>query len=84
MGAEPESDPDVDPDAGPDGGPDGDPLARTLVRLTELDPALARIVADHGMPAVWRRPPGFPSLVLFILEQQVSLASAAAAYTKVR
>jgi DNA-3-methyladenine glycosylase II len=31
---------------------------------------------------LWLRPPGFPSLVLFILEQQVSLASAAAAYRK--
>jgi DNA-3-methyladenine glycosylase II len=29
------------------------------------------------------RPAGFPSLVLFVLEQQVSLASAAAAYQKV-
>ena len=36
------------------------------------------------MPHRWSRPPGFPSLVLLILEQQVSLASAAAAFARVR
>ena len=51
--------------------------------LTSVDPDLARVVAQHGVPQLWLRPAGFPSLVLFVLEQQVSLASAAAAYRKV-
>ena len=51
--------------------------------LTSRDGDLARIVAEHGRPSLWTRPAGFPSLVLLILEQQVSLASAAAAYGRV-
>ena len=51
--------------------------------LTAADPDLARVVAQHGVPQLWLRPTGFPSLVLFVLEQQVSLASAAAAYRRV-
>lgn len=50
--------------------------------LVSRDADLARIVHQHGRPALWTRPPGYPALVLFILEQQVSLASAAAAYSR--
>ncbi|HET8766519.1 MAG TPA: hypothetical protein VFM86_04260, partial [Pedococcus sp.] len=56
---------------------------RTVEELTASDEHLAALVEAHGTPSLWLRPAGFPSLVLFILEQQVSLASAAAAYTKV-
>jgi DNA-3-methyladenine glycosylase II len=49
-------------------------------RLAAADPVLAGILDRHGLPAFWHRPPGFPTLVLFILEQQVSLASARAAF----
>jgi len=49
-------------------------------RLAADDPALGAVVHEHGDPPFWHRPPGFQTLVLFILEQQVSLASAAAAY----
>lgn len=56
---------------------------RTVDGLCAADAALARLVEEHGRPPLWLRPAGFPSLVLFILEQQVSLASAAAAYRKV-
>lgn len=52
-------------------------------RLTAEDPRLASLVRRHGVPTVWLRPAGFASLALFILEQQVSLASAAAAYGRV-
>ena len=58
-------------------------FARTVDELIAGDPELARLIEAHGMPTLWLRPPGFPSLVLFILEQQVSLASAAAAYRRV-
>ena len=56
---------------------------RTVSELTATDPQLAELVRVHGTPTLWLRPAGFPSLVLFVLEQQVSLASAAAAYRKV-
>ncbi len=51
--------------------------------LVGRDEELAALVGEHGVPVLWTRPAGFPSLVLFVLEQQVSLASAAAAYSKV-
>lgn len=52
-----------------------DPEVRAVVAL---DPALAAAVAAHGPPPVWRRPPGFATLALQVLEQQVSLGAAAA------
>ncbi|WP_270886976.1 DNA-3-methyladenine glycosylase family protein [Pedococcus sp. 5OH_020] len=58
-------------------------FAATADELVRRDADLARVVEEHGMPELWLRPAGFPTLVLFILEQQVSLASAAAAYRRV-
>lgn len=58
--------------------------ARHVAEVAAHHPHLAAELADHGMPERWSRPPGFPSMVLLILEQQVSLASAAAAYARVR
>lgn len=52
--------------------------------LVARDADLRRLVDEHGRPRLWTRPAGFPALVLLILEQQVSLASAAAAYGRVR
>jgi DNA-3-methyladenine glycosylase II len=57
-------------------------LARGVRALTRRDPDLRRIVQVHGPPPLWARAPGFPTLIHIILEQQVSLASARAAYTK--
>jgi DNA-3-methyladenine glycosylase II len=57
-------------------------LARGLRGLAERDPDLARILADLGPPPMWAREPGFPTLIHIILEQQVSLASARAAYER--
>jgi DNA-3-methyladenine glycosylase II len=51
-------------------------------RLCDGDPMLAAAVERHGTPDFWTRPPGFATLVLFVLEQQVSLASARAAYDR--
>jgi DNA-3-methyladenine glycosylase II len=62
---------------------DENAFRQAVAELTAHDEDLARVVAEHGVPRLWTRPPGFQSLVLFILEQQVSLASAAAAYVKV-
>jgi DNA-3-methyladenine glycosylase II len=55
-----------------------------VAELVAGDEALARIVAEHGVPPFWSRPAGFRALVLLILEQQVSLASAEAAYRRLR
>jgi DNA-3-methyladenine glycosylase II len=48
--------------------------------LSRIDPALARIADRHGPPPLWARDPGFATLVRIILEQQVSLSSAEAAF----
>ncbi|HEU4432744.1 MAG TPA: hypothetical protein VFR51_05065 [Pyrinomonadaceae bacterium] len=53
---------------------------KTLVQaaqdLAARDDVLARILASHGTPPMWRRATGFTTLVHIILEQQVSLKSA--------
>jgi DNA-3-methyladenine glycosylase II len=55
-------------------------LAGAAARLARRDADLARIHRRHGPPPLWGRPPGFATLARIILEQQVSLASAAAVY----
>src|ERR1700740_3704447 len=50
--------------------------------LTERDEHLAGVVRNYGQPPLWVREPGFPTLVYIILEQQVSLASAKAAFDR--
>ena len=52
--------------------------------LSEVDADLARVARAHGTPPLWEREEGFPTLVLTILEQQVSLASALAAFERLR
>jgi|SRR5688572_18852541 len=53
-------------------------------RLARQDADLKEIIRRHGYPPMWTRPASFQSLVLFILEQQVSLASAYAAFKKLK
>lgn len=53
-------------------------------RLAATDKHLHAIVAQDGYPPLWTRPNTFETLVLTILEQQVSLASAYAAYQKLK
>jgi DNA-3-methyladenine glycosylase II len=57
-------------------------LLAAVQELSARDAALARIVARHGPPPMWAREPGFPTLVHLVLEQQVSLASAQAAFDR--
>lgn len=45
---------------------------------------LQAIINEYGYPPLWTRPNTFETLVLTILEQQVSLASAYAAYKKLK
>jgi len=57
-------------------------MARGVGALAKVDEDLARVVRECGTPLMWEREPGFPALVLTILEQQVSLASARAAFDR--
>jgi 3-methyladenine DNA glycosylase/8-oxoguanine DNA glycosylase len=52
--------------------------------LAGRDADLEAIIRRHGYPPMWTRPGTFQTLVLTILEQQVSLASAYAAFRKLR
>jgi DNA-3-methyladenine glycosylase II len=63
---------------------DASRLADAVEVLAAGDPDLAGIVARYGLPPLWDREPGFPTLVHLILEQQVSLASARAAFDRLR
>ena len=58
-------------------------LASGVSLLVKQDDDLAAIVKRFGPPPLWRRETGFHTLVHIILEQQVSLASARAAYDRV-
>lgn len=57
-------------------------LLHAVDELAARDVDLARIVATIGPPPLWAREPGFPTLIHLILEQQVSLASARAAFDR--
>jgi DNA-3-methyladenine glycosylase II len=57
-------------------------FAEAIRELTARDADLKRVVEKYGVPPLWVREPGFPTLVYIILEQQVSLASARALYQK--
>lgn len=50
--------------------------------LAARDADLAAIVERYGPPPLWDRRPGFPTLLHIVLEQQVSLASARAAFDR--
>ena len=52
--------------------------------LADRDEHLADVVKIYGRPQLWVREPGFPTLVYIILEQQVSLASAKAAFDRLQ
>lgn len=52
--------------------------------LAAKDKHLKKILSDYGYPPLWTRLNTFETLVLTILEQQVSLASAYAAYKKLK
>jgi DNA-3-methyladenine glycosylase II len=53
-------------------------------KLGQKDAYLKSIISQYGYPPFWSRPATFSSLILFILEQQVSLASAKAAFDKLQ
>lgn len=59
-------------------------LAQGVAVLSQQDPHLAQVLRLYGPPPLWAREPGFATLVHIILEQQVSLASARAAFDRLK
>jgi len=57
-------------------------LLEGISHLVKMDTDLAKVIFDLGDPPLWSREPGFPTMIHIILEQQVSLASARAAFIK--
>jgi DNA-3-methyladenine glycosylase II len=55
-------------------------LLSAVRALAIADPALAASVERFGPPPLWAREPSYATLVHLVLEQQVSLASAQAAF----
>lgn len=53
-------------------------------QLADRDDALRGIRDKHGYPPMWSRPASFSSLIHIMLEQQVSLASALAAFNRLK
>jgi DNA-3-methyladenine glycosylase II len=58
-------------------------LARAVRTLARAEPRFAHLVERHGQPPLWPREPGFETLVLLMLEQQVSLAQGRAMYARI-
>jgi DNA-3-methyladenine glycosylase II len=52
--------------------------------LKETDPVFVKIIETYGIPEIPKRPPGFETLALLILEQQVSIDSARATFAKLK
>jgi DNA-3-methyladenine glycosylase II len=50
--------------------------------LKNRDTDLGKVLSTLGPPPLWKRDPGFSTLVQIILEQQVSLSSARAAFNR--
>jgi DNA-3-methyladenine glycosylase II len=59
-----------------------DSFIQGIEELTKRDRDLAKIIDNYGYPLPWQREPGFPTLIRIILEQQVSYASAQAAFKR--
>ena len=57
-------------------------LIKAVEYLEVRDRHLKLVVSKFGPPPLWKREEGFKTLICIILEQQVSLASAKAAYDK--
>lgn len=59
-------------------------LAMATKILAARDPLMEKLFSEQGIPPLWNREPGFASLVHIILEQQVSLASGKAAFSRLQ
>ena len=55
---------------------------QAISELIDIEPLFSRVIENHGLPPLWHREENYGSLIQIILEQQVSLASAQAAYDR--
>jgi len=63
---------------------DADNFRAICDQLAKRDADLKRILKTRGYPSMWTRPNSFQTLILTILEQQVSLAAAYAAFKRLK
>ena len=59
-------------------------LAAGVRALARRDRDLAALAAQNGLPPMWARRPGFPTLVHIVLEQQVSIVAARSLFRRIR
>jgi len=59
-------------------------MQQAIKHLSQLDAVFKHIVEKYGTPTIPKRPQGFETLVLLILEQQVSIDSAKATFLKLK
>lgn len=59
-------------------------IATAAQHLAQRDPHLALVFTQNGPPPLWARRPGFRTLIQIILEQQVSLSSAASMFRRLK
>ena len=58
-------------------------LGRSVRALCRIEPRFSKVLERHGPPPLWPREPGFATLALLMLEQQVSLAQARAMFERI-
>lgn len=58
-------------------------VRRSVRALCCVEPRFGQVLDRHGPPPLWPREPGFSTLALLMLEQQVSLAQARAMYARI-
>ncbi|MBC7846628.1 MAG: DNA-3-methyladenine glycosylase 2 family protein [Flavobacterium sp.] len=59
-------------------------MQEAIQYLSDKETVFKQIVEKYGMPTIPKRPQGFETLVLLILEQQVSIDSAKATFLKLK
>jgi len=59
-------------------------MQQAIQHLSQIDAVFKHIVEKYGTPTIPKRPQGFETLVLLILEQQVSIDSAKATFLKLK
>ncbi len=59
-------------------------MKQAIEYLIEKEPVFKTIIEKYGAPTIPKRPQGFETLVLLILEQQVSIDSAKATFFKLK
>ncbi len=59
-------------------------MQQALEYLCKKDTILKKIIQQYGLPTIPTRPQGVETLALLILEQQVSISSAKATFTKLK